>query len=107
MNDKDFKKLFTAHRVDIPDEGFSKRVIEQLPERRSILPQLVMVVFIIIGLALTIIIQGVVPLLEQIHSLITSISLLQTPSPIAVFTYLSILGLIGIIGFSVAQVDVG
>jgi len=107
MNDHDFKKIFAAHRANVPDEGFSGRVIRQLPKRKTVLPQVVMAVFIMIGLALTFAIQGVAPLFEQINSLITSISQLQAPSPIAVITYLGALGLIGIIGYSVAQADAG
>ena len=107
MNDKEFRKIFVAHRVDIPDDGFSERVIRQLPERKSVLPQIVMVVFTVIGLALTFAIQGVAPILEQINSLITSVSHLQVPSPGAIITYISALALTGIIGFSVAQADAG
>ena len=105
MSDTDFKKIFVAHRVDVPDEGFSERVMGRLPERRSVLPQAIMVVFIMIGLVLTFLIQGVTPMLEQINSLITSISLLQAPSPIAVITYLGVLALTGIIGYSVALTE--
>ena len=105
MNDQDFKKIFSAHRVDIPDDGFSERVIRQLPERKSLLPQTVMVVFVMIGLALTFAIQGVTPMLEQINSLITSISHLQIPSPGSIITYIGALALTGIIGYSVAQAD--
>jgi protein-S-isoprenylcysteine O-methyltransferase Ste14 len=107
MNDLDFKKIFVAHRVDVSDEGFSERVIRQLPERKSIVPQAVMVVFVMIGLTLTFAIQGVTPLLEQINSLITSISHLQAPSPSAVITYICSLAIIGIIGYSVARADAG
>ena len=107
MNDTDYKKIFAVHKVDVPDEGFSKRVMDQLPERSSILPQIVMVAFIVIGLALTFLTQGVAPLLEQINSLISSIGNLQAPSPIAVITYLTVLGLTGIIGYSVAHADTG
>jgi len=107
MNDQNLRKIFITHRVDVSDDGFSEHVIGQLPERKSILPQVVMVVFIMIGLALTIVIQGITPILEQITSLIISVSLLQMPSPIAVIAYLGMLGLIGIIGYSVAQVDAG
>jgi len=103
----DFKKIFVAHRVDVPDEGFSERVVRQLPKRSSMLPQIVMAVFIMLGLALTFAFQGVTPLIEQINSLITSISRLQAPSPIAVITYLGVLGLTGIIGYSVAQASEG
>jgi len=107
MNEQDFKKIFVAHRVDIPDEGFTERVIRQLPERKSLLPQMVMVVFTMVGLGLTFAIQGVAPVLEQINSLIISVSHLQIPSLGAIITYIGVLGLIGIIGFSVAQVDAG
>ena len=105
MKNEKLRKKFESHRVDIPDDGFSERVIRQLPERKSMLPQIVMVVFIMMGLALTFAIHGIIPLLEQINSLITSISHLQAPSPEAVITYIGALGLIGIIGFAVAQVD--
>ena len=107
MNDQDLKKIFITHRVDVPDDGFSERVIRRLPERRSILPQMVMVAFVMTGLALTVAIQGVTPLLEQIDSLITSISHLQIPSPGSIITYIGALALTGIIGYSVAQADAG
>ena len=103
--DQDFKKIFTAHRVDIPDEGFSERVIRQLPQRKSILPQVVMAVFVMLGVAFTFAIQGVTPLLEQINSLITSISQLQAPSPSSMIAYICVLTMIGTIGFSVARAD--
>ena len=107
MNDTDFKKIFIDHRVDVSDGGFSERVIRQLPERKSMLPQMVMAVFIMIGLALMFAIQGVTPMIEQISSLTASISHLQAPSPGAVIAYLGVLTLTGIIGYSVTQVDAG
>jgi len=107
MKNLKIRKVFESHRVDISDDGFSERVIRQLPERKSMLPQIVMVVFIILGLALTFAIQGVTPLLNQINSLITSISHLQAPSPAAVITYIGVVGLVGIIGYAVAQADTG
>ena len=107
MNDIDFTKIFDDHKVNVPDDGFSEHVMSRLPERRNLLPQIVMAVFIMTGLALTFIFQGIVPVSEQIINLITSVSHLQMPSPIAVITYLSLLGCTGIIGFSVAHSDVG
>ena len=103
----DFKKIFTAHKVDVSDEGFSERVIRQLPERKSALPQIVVVVFTMIGLALTFAIQGITPLLNHTSSLITAICHLQAPSPVSVIAYLGVLTLTGIIGYSVIQVDAG
>ena len=105
MNDLDLKKIFITHKVDIPDDGFSECVIRKLPERQSMLPQAIMVVFVMIGLGITFAIQGVTPMLEQINSLFLSISQLQAPSPTAVITYLGALTMIGIIGYSVACVE--
>ena len=105
MNEQDLRKIFAKHKVDVPDEGFSERVIRQLPERRSILPQMVMAVFIMIGLALTFALQGVTPLLDQINNLVISISHQQMPSPASVTAYLGVLALLGIISYSVMRAD--
>jgi len=105
MDDQDFKKIFTTHKSDISDDGFSKRLIEQLPERKSILPQAVMIVCIMIGLILTFAMQGFTPLFEQINSLITSISHLQMPSLSSIFTYLGVLIMTGFIGYSIMRTE--
>ena len=107
MNDQDFKKIFTAHKTDVPDNGFSEHVVRQLPERKNRLSQIIMAVFTLIGLILFFVIQGITPLLEQINHLIVSISHLQAPSPSSVITYISLLATIGIVGYSVMQVDAG
>ena len=106
MDDRDLKKIFSEHKVDVPNDGFSKHIITQLPERRNMLPQIVMAAFILMGLALTLAIQDIQPLIEQIDYLVTSISHLQIPSLVSVVTYFGILALLGIIGYSVAQADV-
>jgi len=107
MNKESIKKIFETNRVDFPDDGFSDRVIRQLPYRKNMLPQIVMVVFTMTGLVLTFAIQGVTPLLEQINSLIISISNLQAPSPGSVIAYIGALGVVGFIGFAVAHADAG
>jgi len=107
MDDKHFKTIVTAHKMDIADEGFSERVIRQLPERRNMLPRIVMMTFILIGIAFIFAVQGITPLLEQIGSLIASISRLQAPSTGAIVTYIGVLSIIGAIGYGVAQADAG
>ena len=107
MNDQDFKKIFVAHKVDIPDNGFSERVIKQLPEQKNILPQMVMAVFIVIGLMLVFVLQGFTPLLDQINNLAVSISRVQIPSPASIVGYFCVLALLGIIGYSIMQADAG
>jgi len=105
MNDQDFKKIFEAHKVDVPDNGFSKRVINQLPKRKNILPQMVMVVFVMISLVLVFVLQGFTPVLEQLYSLAISIGHMQMPSPVSITVYLGVLALLGIIGYSIMQAD--
>ncbi|MDR2146447.1 MAG: DUF5056 domain-containing protein [Tannerella sp.] len=105
MKDQDFKKIFTEQKIDVPDEGFSEHVIRQLPERRSRLPQIIMGVFIMIGLALMFVIQDVTPLLKQIDSLIAAINQQQMPSLTSVVTYLCLLATCGIIGYSIAGTE--
>ena len=107
MNEQDLKKIFVTHKVEIPDEGFSERVVRQLPERKSLLPPILMAVFIMIGLVPAFALVCVAPLLEQINSLITSIGHLQAPSLVSVVTYIGLLSLTGIIGYAVVQADVG
>lgn len=107
MNEKKIKELFKAHKADIPDDGFSERIIRRLPERRSILPQIIMSGFIMIGLILTFIVPGFTTLIsEQISSLITSIHHLQMPSASSITVYFGVLALLGTIGYSVARVDI-
>jgi len=104
MTDQDFKKLFTAHQIDIPDEGFSDRIARNLPGRKSLLPQLIMGSLIVTGLVFVFAIQGFSPVFDQIYSLVTAINRSQMPSISAVVTYLSILAYTGIISYSVVQV---
>jgi len=105
MNEKDLKEIFKAHRIDIRDEGFSERIIRKLPERRNVLPHIIMVAFIIIGLSFCFIIQGITPIIEQVNSLITSINNLQAPSPSSVITYIVLLGTIGLISYPLVKTE--
>ena len=105
MNEQNINKLFKVHKIDVPDDGFSERIMRRLPERKSILPQLVMSVCIIIGIAATFLICGVTPLIEQVNSLISSIGNLQIPSSSAVITYIGLLSLAGIIGYSLVKAE--
>jgi len=105
MNDKNLKKFFTENKVDVPDEGFSERIFRQLPERKNILPHIIMVIFITIGLTLTFTIQGTSTIIDQINNLIASINHLQKISPTSLITCIVLLGMVGIIGYSLVNVD--
>ena len=105
MKNSDIKKIFLAHRVNFSDDGFSKDVFRRLPERKSMLPQIVVVMFIAFGMAIMFAFQGFVPFLEQIDNLVISVSRFQLPSPSAIITYCSVFVLTVMIGFSVAHAD--
>ena len=107
MNEKALRKIFAEHKTDIPDKGWSEHVVKHLPPRKSVMPQIVMIVSVLIGLTLMFAIQDVTTIIEQIDSLTTSISLLQMPSPTALLTYLGVLLLTGVIGFGVARAGEG
>ena len=107
MKEQDFTKPFEAYKHEFPDNGFSERVIRHLPERKSIFPQIVMAVFVLIGIIIMFSIQSFSPILEQVNNLISAMNQFQIPQASAIITYFSVLGLIGLIGYSVVQADVG
>ncbi len=103
MNDKDLKAFFKAHQTDIVDDGFSKQVMRQLPARTSILPQIVMAFCIVVGLTVTILIQGIDTIILNLTQLITAIGNLQMPSIQSLVTYLAGLAILGCVGFAIGQ----
>ena len=105
MKDQDFNNIFIKHKIEIPDKGFSDRVIKKLPERKSLLPKFIMLASIIIGLVMFFLIIEIAPLVEQINNLVASISKLQIPSLSSVFTSIGLLSILGIISFSLLYAD--
>ena len=105
MKEQDLRKIFEKNKTEIPDDGFSERVFGQLPERGSLLPQIVMAVSIITGIVFIIITQDFTFLIEQFFGLIISIIHLKTPSTTSVVTYLGFLAMVGIIGFTALLAD--
>ena len=106
INEQDLKKFFAENKSEISDNGFSARVQHRLPERKSILPQIIMLVCIIAGLSLTISITGFSTIETQLLSLVNSVAHLQIPSAASVMTYLGVLAMLTFIGFAVAEIDV-
>jgi len=107
MNEKDFQNIFLKNKIEISDNGFSERIIRQLSERKSILPQIMMTVLIIIAIVFIFITQDITFLIEQIIGLVISISQLKAPSTSSVIAYFGFLSIIGIIGYTLVQTDVG
>lgn len=103
MNDKDFKELFAAHRVEFTDREFVERVMKRLPARRSLLPELVVVFAAVLGSAIVFTVTGITPVFEQIGDFATAVGQLQIPSAGSIATVSGVLALWGLIGWSVAQ----
>ncbi len=103
MNDRELRKIFTDRRTEVPDDGFTERVLRRLPERPSRFPQLVMAVCIAIGLALTFAFTGFAPVVEQFEILAASIARTEMPPLGAMAVYLGVLAMAGMIGCSLAQ----
>jgi len=107
MNDKEFKKIFISHKFDVPNEGFSERVIRQLHERNNLLPHIVMITFVVFSLVFMFALNGFANFFEQINNLLISVSLMQIPLPSTIITCFTAFALTLFIGFSVAKVDAG
>jgi hypothetical protein len=105
MNERQIKKLFTDRKADLPDDGFTERVLRQLPERRSRFPQVVMAVCIAIGLALTVAAIGLESVLEQFEVLAASMARMETPPLGAMAVYFAVLAMAGMIGYSLTRVE--
>jgi hypothetical protein len=105
MNNQECKQLFEAHRSDLPDDGFTRKVVNRLPQRKSLLPQAVMLLCVFIGFALTFAIQGVTPIIEHLYALILAVSQLQIPPVASIATWLSGVAMLGLTGFAVATAE--
>jgi hypothetical protein len=104
-SNQEWKQLFEAHRPDFPDEGFSRKVINRLPQRKTMLPQIVMLLCVFTGFVLTFAIQGVTPIMEQIYTFVITISQLQMPSVTSAATWFGGVAIVGLTGFAVATAE--
>ena len=105
INEQELKKFFAENRSEISDTGFSKRVQQHLPPRKSALPQIVMLACIVTGFSLTIAIVGFSTIQAQLLSLIDAVAHSQIPSIESIMTYLGVLATLSFIGFAAADMD--
>ncbi len=104
-NDENIKKLFKEHKQEIPDNGFSGDLKDKLPGRSSPLPQLLIVLSIIAGVTLTFVLNDISVIIKHILEFISAIATLKCPSVISTVTYLTMLVMLFIIGFSLSTAD--
>ncbi|MDR0873322.1 MAG: DUF5056 domain-containing protein [Prevotellaceae bacterium] len=106
INEQDLKNVFAEHRADIADNGFSRRVAQHLPPRRSLLPQIIPAVFTIAGFVLTVALQDMTVIEVRLLGLVNAVAHLQMPSSVEIMTYLGVLATMGFIGFAAAETDI-
>ncbi len=106
LNDKELYQAFKSNKSEIRDDGFTKRVMKELPEQNNILPRIIVLLSIVLGTIITVIVLGSIPFFDQVGSMVTSISQLQVPSSSSVTTYITGIVLLSSIGFAMSQPDI-
>jgi hypothetical protein len=99
-NDKELYDFFKSNKADFQDDGFSKRVMKQLPKRYSILPQMIILFCAFLVTVSVIALQGA-PLIEQLNEMAASLNNLQPPSNFVMAIYVFELILFAIAGFAI------
>ena len=104
-DDKKIHELFQSQRREIPDNGFSQRVMKDLPKKNSLLPKIIIPACFILGCILTFIVQSPFLFLEQLNDLGIAISQFRIPSASSVITYFIGLLIFVSIGLGMYQID--
>jgi hypothetical protein len=86
-NDKELRRFFETGKTEIPDNGFSKKVIKRLPEKVNVLPQLIIMCFTLMGFGAVVAIQGFSLFLENIESMIMAMNSTETFPFLTLMTY--------------------
>lgn len=105
QNDKELEQLFKSNKPEIQDQGFSKEVMNKLPEKIRILPQIIIVCFAVVGIILSIAIQGVSSFFESLNYIVEVSSQAEDISVSMLMPYLIGLLVLGSIGYAVYESD--
>ncbi len=102
MNDVQIKGLFRSQKTEVADNGFSRRIVARLPRRGNMMPQVIVALFSLAGVAAIVAITGVKPLEELWKGVLLSfpgVSLTGT----MMSTYLFTVAAVTIIGLSIRK----
>lgn len=103
MNEKELRKIFTDHKKEVSDDGFTRRTVSALPERPALLPRWVTGLCVAAALASLWFVFTTAPVTEQLRLLVDSIARLKMPSTFSVAVYVGILTLLGAVGYSLVE----
>ncbi len=104
-DDKELIRLFKANKSEIPDNGFSKELMNLLPKRNSVLPLLIITLCTVIGVILTVLIVDFTLLSAQINEMMISISKLQWPLSFSIASCFSWVIIAGTMAFALTRMD--
>ncbi len=98
----ELESLFSAHKTEVADSGFTQRVMETLPDRSHSSPLRYVLVALcsVATLAWVFFIDGGF-IVGAIADLVVSVCTLSVPSPASLLTYVGMVGLLGAVGFAV------
>lgn len=105
QNDKELELLFKSNKPEIQDQGFSKEVMNKLPEKIRILPQIIIVCFAIVGIILSIAIQGVSTFVEGLNYIVIASNQIENVSVSSLMPYLTGMLVLGSIVYAVYESD--
>ena len=98
--DKKLYDFFHANKAEFADTDFPEQVMKRLPKRNSLLPPIIISICLLLGILLTVWLQGGSLLFEGIQSLGISLAHAQLPPVSAIIDYLIFLLLAGSISIS-------
>ncbi|MDR2918715.1 MAG: DUF5056 domain-containing protein [Tannerella sp.] len=105
QNDKELEQLFKLNKRKIQDQGFSREVMNKLPDKIRILPQIIIVCFAVIGIILSIAIQGLSSFLESLNHIVEVSSQAEDISVSMLMPYLIGMLVLGSVGYAVYESD--
>jgi hypothetical protein len=104
-NDKDLERLFKECRNEIPDNGFTENLKDRLPQRPSFLPQIVMCICILVGMAFVFMIHSFETIVDNTYKFVLAVSQLQCPPIDLTLTCLGVLFCVCTIAYAMVTTE--
>jgi hypothetical protein len=106
-NDNEIKQWFDAHRVDFPDNGFTRQLKHRLPARTPCLPLLLLLAVLAVATAFMTVASahGFELLAANINELAASLGRLQPPSFASAVAFLAMPACIILTGYAIATTE--
>ena len=104
-DDKHLFELFKSQKTEFADNGFSQHLMKRLPGRSRLVTQIIIVICLLVGMILTVCLQGDKVIIESICSIAKALNYAQLPSIQAIAGYLIGLLIIGCMSVSIYSLN--